>query len=114
MTLPPTHTFAQDCTRILRNVLPALSAPGARLLLVEHVMPVPPYRCTASAAASGLPMALAMDLEMMAACGGRERSCAEWGRLLSGAGFQLLSCKPIVGYIRIISAIPAPAPAPKP
>ena len=57
-------------------------------------------------------MALAMDLEMMTACGGRERSCAEWARLLAGAGFQLLGCRPIVGYIHIITACPSSDPKP--
>ena len=34
---------SQDCIRILKNVRPALSAPGARLLIVEHVLPIAPY-----------------------------------------------------------------------
>lgn len=101
----------QECVRILRNVLPVLSAPGARLLLVEHVLPVPPYRRTAAAA--GLPLALAMDLEMMAACGGRERGAAEWAGLLAEAGFQLLGCRPIAGYINVITARPMAAAGPK-
>ena len=103
---PHTHTMrAQDCTRILRNVLLVLSAPGARLLLVERVMPVQPYHRSAASAA----VPLAMDLEMMTAFGGRERSAAEWAILLAGAGFQWLGCKPIAGYINLITACPATA-----
>ena len=105
---PATHTCAQDCARILCNVLPVLSAaPGARLLLVERVMPVQPYRRTASAA-----VPLAMDLEMMTAFGGRERSAADWAVLLAGAGFQWLGCKPIAGHINLITARPAAAAGP--
>ena len=106
----------QDCIRMLRNVLPALIAPDAKLLLVEHVLPEPPY-CrfpTSPLAAVCLPLALALDLEMMANFGGRERTRAEWERLLEAAGFEALGWKPIVGYVHIITAHPLQASTPHP
>ena len=67
-----------SAVRILRNVAEA-ARPGARLVLLEGVMPDgdEPH-----------PMKM-MDLTMMAMVGGRERTDAEWRRLLAEGGFVL-------------------------
>ena len=69
----------EDCLRILRNCRKAM-APGGRVLVIEHLLP-----------ADGRPgFARFMDLTMLAMTpGGRERSEAEFVRLLAAAGLRL-------------------------
>jgi hypothetical protein len=65
-------------TRILHNIGKAAS-PGARLVLIESVLP-----------ADGTPHpAIMMDLVMLAMLGGRERTAADWEGLLESGGFTL-------------------------
>jgi hypothetical protein len=53
------------------------------------------------------PVAQAVDLIMMTMTGGRERTCAEYRTLRSGAHFQISRAIPVTGHIQIIEAFPA-------
>ncbi|REE64011.1 hydroxyneurosporene-O-methyltransferase [Streptomyces sp. 3212.3] len=78
---------------ILRNI--AKAAPtGARLVLVETVMPV----------GDGPHYAKMLDLTMLAMLGGRERTERQWHQLLAEAGFTV---ERIVAGSGIVSAIEA-------
>ena len=69
----------EDCLRILRNCRKAM-APGGRVLVIEHVLP----------ADGRADFARFMDLNMLAMTpGGRERTEAEFVRLLAAADFRL-------------------------
>jgi hypothetical protein len=65
------HTASPDCHRAL--------AAGGKLLLVET--PVPPDNKPG--------LVQHMDLNMLVMIGGRERTEAEYRRLLAGAGFRV-------------------------
>ena len=69
----------ERCTRILRNIHRA-SAPGARLLVVDTVVP----------AGNEPSLSKLMDLNMLAMTGGQERTEAEFSALFGGAGFDLV------------------------
>jgi ubiquinone/menaquinone biosynthesis C-methylase UbiE len=64
----------------VRRVMPR----GGRLVLVESVIPDSPEFMPAKWG----------DLHMLALCGGRERSAAEFGELLGRSGFELLEIIP--------------------
>lgn len=68
-----------DATRILTACRAAMK-PGARLLIVDAVMPD---------RARDRPAAIRMDLLMLLLLNARERTTAEFDRLLTGAGFRL-------------------------
>src|SRR5262249_34113225 len=69
----------EDCLRTLRNCRRAM-APGGRVLVIEHVLP----------ADGGADFARFMDLNMLAVTpGGRERTEAEFVRLLAAADLRL-------------------------
>jgi hypothetical protein len=71
-------------TALLRNVRAAMT-PEARLLVVEPIMPERP-------GTSGFDAMLAhTDLNMLVVTGGRERTEADFRRLLEGAGFTVTS-----------------------
>ena len=82
---------------ILRNCHRAM-APGARLLLVERVVPerIDPSVDTQS-------MLLA-DLNMLVLTGGHERTAAEYRTLLGGAGFALARIVPTATPLSVIEA----------
>ncbi|MFN7975426.1 MAG: methyltransferase [Acidobacteriota bacterium] len=72
-------------------------APGGTLLVVEAVLgkdndPHP---------------AKWIDLHMMVALGGRERSTHEWDALLRHAGFEMGRVVPMPGLLSVIEASPA-------
>jgi len=73
-------------------------APGARLLLVERVVPerIDPSVDTQS-------MLLA-DLNMLVLTGGHERTAAEYRTLLGGAGFALAHIVPTATPLSVIEA----------
>lgn len=75
------------CDRILAQCA-AAAAPGARLLLVERVMP---DRLQPTQHDQGLART---DLNMLAGLGGRERSLAEFAALLAPAGFRITASAP--------------------
>jgi hypothetical protein len=75
----------ETAMRILRNCRAAMDA-AARLLVVELIVPA----ADDPAPAPGLTRLVKQtDLEMLAVVGGRERTAAEFGELLSEAGFSL-------------------------
>jgi hypothetical protein len=76
--------------RILSNCRSAMEQP-ARLLVVEMVAPEP----GAPAAEAFARLVRQTDLEMLAVVGGRERSAAEYERLLTTSGFTLARIVPL-------------------
>ncbi len=91
------HDFADEKALVLlRNCRKAVP-PGGLLLLREGVLPetdIPRRRAL-------------LDLEMMAINGGRERTEAEWRRLLGRSGFSLSRILPSKGMQDLIEARPA-------
>lgn len=67
-----------DAARILRRCHEAMR-PGARLLILEQVVPE----------AGGPHPATLLDLHMLVLLGGRERTDGDWHRLLGSAGFTV-------------------------
>lgn len=67
-----------DCSRLLRNCQAAM-APGARLAIVEQLMPEDPRDA---------PRAAHADIGMLVMTGGRERTLAEYRSLLERAGLR--------------------------
>ncbi len=82
---------------ILRNCHRAM-APGARLLLVERVVPehIDPSADTQST--------LLADLNMLVLTGGHERTATEYRTLLGGAGFALARIVPTATPLNVIEA----------
>ncbi len=82
----------QSCA-ILRNVRAAI-APGGKVLLFEMVLP------------EGAPnhLGLVLDLEMLVAAGGQERTRREYAQLLSQAGFELQRVVPTTSPLAIVEA----------
>ncbi|MGB3477439.1 MAG: methyltransferase [Mycobacterium sp.] len=78
---------------ILRNVRAAI-APGGKVLLFEMVLP------------EGAPahLGLLLDLEMLVAAGGQERTRREYAELLSQAGFELQRVVPTTSPLAIVEA----------
>jgi hypothetical protein len=85
-----------DATRILRTCRNAVPANGA-LLLVEFDLPED------SKPARGK----FTDVTMMVLTGGKERTIAEYGSLLAGAGFRLSRAVPTASGFNVIEAEPA-------
>lgn len=83
----------EDCLRILRAVRRA-TAPGARLLIVDAVLPDD---------GSAHP-AVALDIVMLMLLRGRERTADEFGALLADAGFRLLRVLPTRSMSSIVEA----------
>ncbi|WP_067972514.1 methyltransferase [Mycolicibacter icosiumassiliensis] len=78
---------------ILRNVRAAI-APGGKVLLFEMVLP------------EGAPahLGLVLDLEMLVAAGGQERTRREYAELLSQSGFELQRVVPTTSPLSIVEA----------
>jgi hypothetical protein len=89
----------RDATRILRRCRAAMRD-GARLLLVEAVLPE---------RARDAPEAIRMDLHMLVLFGARERTEAEYRRLLTAAGLDLRRVVPTASpaALAVIEAFPA-------
>jgi hypothetical protein len=80
--------------RILRNVHAAAPA-GARLLLVESVVPE-----------GGEPsLSKLTDVHMMVMTGGRERTEAEYAELFERAGFRLARVVPTASPVSVVEAV---------
>jgi precorrin-6B methylase 2 len=88
-----------------RSVLP----PEGRLLVIEFVLPD-----VVDHADAKLEFRLMSDLNMLAVTGGKERSAAEWKKLLHSAGLECQSITPVPRQlVSIIEAVPrATPPAP--
>lgn len=82
-----------DCGRILRNVR-AVSKPGTKLLLVELVIPPgdDPHP------------GKILDLEMLIVASGKERTEAEYARLVADAGFRLTRVVPTQSPASVVEA----------
>ncbi|MEU8346771.1 Dimerisation domain-containing protein [Actinomadura meyerae] len=95
------HDWSDDkATAILRNVRAAME-PGARVVILEQVMPE-----TVTPETAGI---VRNDLNMLVCTGGRERSEAEFRDLLDAAGFSGVSFTgplPPSAY-HVIEAVPA-------
>jgi hypothetical protein len=76
----------------LRRAMPA----GANLLLVEYVLPE----------GDGAWFGKFLDLHMMVAIGGLERTQAEYQRLFAAHGFHLARVVPTAGDISVIEGVP--------
>jgi SAM-dependent methyltransferase len=85
-----------DALKILGNIRSAI-APGGKLLLLESVLPE----------RSSSDIGLLIDLEMLVAVGGKERTHAEWTNLLSRAGFRLNRVVHTATPTSIVEAVPA-------
>ena len=87
----------EDCVRILSNIIPAMGS-ESRILIDEVVLPE-----------TKVPWQVAMmDLAMMAALGGIERSREDWMKLLESAGLKMVDvhCYDDVRFHSIMTAVP--------
>ncbi len=84
-----------EALAILKNVR-KVAAPGARLLLVESVIPE----------TAEFDMGKWMDLNMLVMAGGRERTAAEFRELYSQAGFELEQIVPTPSPLSILVGRP--------
>jgi O-methyltransferase domain/Dimerisation domain len=96
------HGYQDDpAGKILRNCLAALPKEG-RVLLAEFVLPD-----VVALPDREVERRLMSDLNMLTASGGKERSAAEWKKLLENAGFDCRGVIPIPGeLVSIIEASP--------
>lgn len=88
-----------DCVRILRTVAAAMTA-GARLLVVENVLP------TGDEPHPGR----TLDLLMATLTHGRERTEEEYRRLLARAGLRLRRVVPTASPVSVLEAVPGSDP----
>ncbi|MBY8848282.1 hypothetical protein K7G98_06405 [Saccharothrix sp. MB29] len=72
------HDWPDDRAADILAACRAAAGPGTRLLVVDRVLPD-----------DGTHPGVFSDLLMLAACGGRERTRAEWDALLAAAGFEV-------------------------
>jgi len=92
------HDWDDDeAARILENCRAAM-APGARLVLIERLLP---ERATEA------PATVMLDIHMLAITGGRERSLAEFHSLLRRAGLAPRGVRDTAGGFSLIEAEPA-------
>jgi O-methyltransferase domain len=83
-----------DAVHVLRNVRSAAGA-GKHVLLVEWVLPQHKREFAGNWS----------DLEMLVIAGARERTTAEYGQLLSRAGFRLTRVVETVSPFSVVEAI---------
>ena len=88
--------------RILENLRRAMSS-RARLLVLEYVIP----DHVAVASGNGASLGKWLDLHMMVAAGGLERTEGEYRRLFADHGFRLTRVVPTAGDISVIEGRPA-------
>ncbi len=81
----------------MRHPAPQRQRPGGRVLLIEMVIPD-----------DGSPSAAQfMDVNMMVLLPGRERTAAQYGQLLAGAGLRLVDVRPTHSPMQVIVAAAA-------
>jgi len=83
----------EESIAILKNIK-ANAPAGAKLILVEAII-------DESAIGS---LAIDIDIEMLAMTTGKERTRAEWEKVLSASGYKLLRAIPVGGYSGIVEA----------
>jgi hypothetical protein len=88
--------------RILDNLRRAMSS-GARLLVVEYVIP----EAAAVSSGNGTSLGKWLDVHMLVAVGGLERTEAEYRRLFAAHGFRLTRVVPTAADISVIEGRPA-------
>jgi hypothetical protein len=89
-----------DARRVLATCRAAMG-PGSRLLVVEAILPE---------RAADQPAVIQMDLYMLVLLGARERTEAQFRRLLADAGFEVRRVVPTrsPAGLSVIEAVPAP------
>jgi hypothetical protein len=85
-----------DCRRILRTVRAAMGE-GTPLLIVERDLGRPNEHADAKF----------IDLTMLVAPGGRERTAAEYARLVEAAGFRFVGVTPSATDTAVFEAVAA-------
>ncbi len=90
-----------DATRILRNVRAVIPSDGS-LIIFDRVLP---ERITAGDQV--LQAGTLMDLNMLVNVTGRERTEAQFRKLLAGAGFRLTSARTTASGLGIVEGAPA-------
>lgn len=88
--------YDDDAVAILRSCRAAMR-PGARLLLIETIVPE----------GNAYSYAKLLDLLMLVYPGGQERTLAEYRALLGAAGFDLRAAIPTASALSILEAVPA-------
>jgi SAM-dependent methyltransferase len=91
------HDWNDEAAGRLLRTLRSQLAPGARLLIIEYVLP------TGNTFSHGK----MLDLEMMVTCGGQERTEVELRRLLANNHLRLERVIPTPSGLSIIEALPA-------
>jgi hypothetical protein len=88
------HDWSDDeCGTILKNL--ATAAPsGARLFIAECMLGEPNEN----------PLATSLDILMMVALPGRERTAQEYGQLLDAAGFRIEKVTPTASVVSVLEA----------
>ena len=94
------HDWSDDDARRVLAACRAAMGPDSRLLVVEAILPQ---------RAADQPAVIRMDLYMLVLLGARERTEAQFRRLLAGAGFQVRRVVPTrsVAGLSVIEAVPA-------
>ncbi len=93
------HDWGDDrAAAVLRSCRAAMTRAGARLLLIEQVMP---ERMAPEPAAVAHAVG---DLMMLTRAGGRERTEAEFAALLAGAGLRLGRAVPTGSHYTVLEA----------
>ena len=85
----------EQCKTILDNLRKVI-APGARLLVMDSVLPDPP----------AVGEAIMMDLNMLVMTGGRERREADFAEMLARSGFELQRIVRMPGLAQVVEAVP--------
>ncbi|MDP8931832.1 MAG: methyltransferase, partial [Actinomycetota bacterium] len=95
------HDWDDERSRVILDNCRRAMGSGARLLLVERIVPdrLEPSSTHQAVARS--------DLTMLVALGGKERTEAEFDALLNSAGFQLTWVVPAAIGFSVIEAVPA-------
>lgn len=83
----------EESIAILKNIKAGAPA-GAKLILVESIIE--------ESAIGSFPIDI--DIEMLAMTSGKERTKAEWEKVLGAAGYRLLRAFPVGGYSGIVEA----------
>jgi len=94
------HDWSDDDARRVLAAYRAAMGPGSRLLVVEAILPE---------RAADQPAVIRMDLHMLILLGARERTEAQFRRLLADAGFEIRRVVPTrsPAGLSLIEAVPA-------